>query len=476
MRIFQQRLSHDQADESQRHNVPVVTLSFADRRRSRQRLKLNTGEEVGLALEHGLVLVDGDWLADANGELIMVRAARETVLRITSGSNLQLTRAAYHLGNRHVTLEVGDGYLQLEHDPVLVDMLTQLGGLTLDQVQAAFNPDVGAYGEAIAMVMMKASMKTMRWHKRRSQQMNPNLHTAIPITTTHTITAMADTGLTTTEQATSAMFNLDMAQLGAILQLSSPALPIGGYSYSQGLEGAVEIGLIHDKHSASDWISQQLQWVVAHSEGPIWALLYDAWSSERFEDVVHWNSYFYALRETSEIRLETTQMGWSLNKLASELRWYSSERQKQLQQLQPMTLPAVHSLAAYSLNIDKTAALTAFFYTWLENQVTAAIKSVPLGQVAGQQILTTGLALLPSTVNEALARSTSAPPKVQSFAPSTLLCPPAMNINSIVYFVLKRYGYANFCPNSRLKPTHQKVASLEGRGRGPGRIRQDHLA
>lgn len=146
MRIFQQRLSHDQADESQRHNVPVVTLSFADRRRSRQRLKLNTGEEVGLALEHGLVLVDGDWLADANGELIMVRAARETVLRITSGSNLQLTRAAYHLGNRHVTLEVGDGYLQLEHDPVLVDMLTQLGGLTLDQVQAAFNPDVGAYG------------------------------------------------------------------------------------------------------------------------------------------------------------------------------------------------------------------------------------------------------------------------------------------------------------------------------------------
>lgn len=228
---------------------------------------------------------------------------------------------------------------------------------------------------------------------------------------------MANTGLTTTEQATSAMFNLDMAQLGAILQLSSPALPIGGYSYSQGLEGAVEIGLIHDKHSASDWISQQLQWVVAHSEGPIWALLYDAWSSERFEDVVHWNSYFYALRETSEIRLETTQMGWSLNKLASELRWYSSERQKQLQQLQPMTLPAVHSLAAYSLNIDKTAALTAFFYTWLENQVTAAIKSVPLGQVAGQQILTTGLALLPSTVNEALARSTSAPPKVQSFAP-----------------------------------------------------------
>src|SRR5699024_3023689 len=84
MRIFQTQLTADQVDTSQRHNAPVVTLSFEDRRRARQRVQLNTGEEVGIVLQTGHSLNDGDWLQDNSGQLIMVRAAQETILRVTS--------------------------------------------------------------------------------------------------------------------------------------------------------------------------------------------------------------------------------------------------------------------------------------------------------------------------------------------------------------------------------------------------------
>ncbi|CAM5202932.1 Urease accessory protein UreE [Castellaniella defragrans] len=124
----------------------TVTLTLAQRRRSRQRLVLTDGVAVGLAIERGAVLHEGDVLETGDGRHIRVQTAREDLLRVTAASPRALARAAYHLGNRHVALEVGEGYLQLSHDPVLADMLTQLGDVTATRVQAAFEPETGAYG------------------------------------------------------------------------------------------------------------------------------------------------------------------------------------------------------------------------------------------------------------------------------------------------------------------------------------------
>ncbi|WP_342743867.1 urease accessory protein UreE [Pollutimonas bauzanensis] len=127
-------------------NAPKAVLPFESRRRSRQKIELDNGEPVGLALNQGAVLRHGDVLMADDGGLIVVQAAIESVLKVTAQVPQQLARAAYHLGNRHILVEVGPDYLQLEHDAVLVDMLRQLGGVTVSEVKARFEPDAGAYG------------------------------------------------------------------------------------------------------------------------------------------------------------------------------------------------------------------------------------------------------------------------------------------------------------------------------------------
>lgn len=147
MRIIKKHLHGVKVAQALIRNAPIALLPLAQRRRSRQRITLSTGESVALVLHQGTVLRHGDLLVVEDGSLIAVQAASETVLRITADSVQQLTRAAYHLGNRHILLEIGPDYLQLEYDAVLVDMLQQLGGVTVVQAHAPFEPDTGAYGK-----------------------------------------------------------------------------------------------------------------------------------------------------------------------------------------------------------------------------------------------------------------------------------------------------------------------------------------
>jgi urease accessory protein len=123
----------------------VLTLAFDERRKSRLATTLDTGEEIGVMLPRGTVLGDGDILVADDGGLVRVVAAAQSVLRVTGVSALALTRAAYHLGNRHTPVEIGDGYLQLEDDPVLADMLRRLG-MKVEQANRPFAPETGAYG------------------------------------------------------------------------------------------------------------------------------------------------------------------------------------------------------------------------------------------------------------------------------------------------------------------------------------------
>ncbi|MEW6342920.1 MAG: urease accessory protein UreE [Paraburkholderia sp.] len=125
--------------------APTLTLDFDARRKSRLAATLDNGEEVALVLPRGTVLRDGDVLVAQDGGLVRVVAAAEAVLMVTARDRLTLTRAAYHLGNRHTPVEVGADYLKLEYDPVLADMLKRIGALA-EQVTLPFQPESGAYG------------------------------------------------------------------------------------------------------------------------------------------------------------------------------------------------------------------------------------------------------------------------------------------------------------------------------------------
>ncbi len=122
----------------------VLILSFDQRQKSRQRARLESGEEVGLNLPHGTVLRGGDRLRADDGRVIEVLAAAEPVSTAASVDPIELARAAYHLGNRHVAVQIGAGWLRYLRDHVLDGMVRALG-LTLTQEIIPFEPEAGAY-------------------------------------------------------------------------------------------------------------------------------------------------------------------------------------------------------------------------------------------------------------------------------------------------------------------------------------------
>ena len=125
--------------------APTLTLPYDARCKSRFAATLDSGEEVGVALPRGTVLRDGDMLVADDGGLVRVIAAAQSVLRVRAPDRLTLTRAAYHLGNRHTPVEVGIDELKLEADPVLEDMLKRLGA-QVERATLPFQPEAGAYG------------------------------------------------------------------------------------------------------------------------------------------------------------------------------------------------------------------------------------------------------------------------------------------------------------------------------------------
>jgi urease accessory protein len=122
-----------------------LILPYDRRQKSRMRVRLESGDEAGLSLERGGVLRGGDRLRADDGRIVLVEAAGEAVLRVTAADPIDLMRAAYHLGNRHVPLQIGPGWLRLGQDHVLEHMLEGLG-VTIAEEIAPFDPEAGAYG------------------------------------------------------------------------------------------------------------------------------------------------------------------------------------------------------------------------------------------------------------------------------------------------------------------------------------------
>jgi urease accessory protein len=167
-----------------------------------------------------------------------------------------------------------------------------------------------------------------------------------------------------------------------LLQFASPALPIGGYSYSQGLEAALESGLVHDADSGREWIARYLAEVVAQWDAPLFWRLLKAFETGDDASVALWSERFLASRDSAELRAETVQMGYSLTRLIAELgvadvTVLGAE----------VSLPSAFACAVSALGIPHDEALLAMLFSWLENQVLVCVKSVPLGQVAGQRML-----------------------------------------------------------------------------------------
>lgn len=158
-----------------------------------------------------------------------------------------------------------------------------------------------------------------------------------------------------------------------LLQLASPTLPVGAYSYSGGLEAAMEAGLVTDARSAQRWIGDVLEFSVLRMEAPMLRRMIEAPDAR-------WNEEFLASRETAELRAETVQMGYSLANLLRNL-------DIEIPEIEEMTFPMAFASAVRHWRIDPRQALTAYLWAWLENQVMAAVKAVPLGQTDGQKIL-----------------------------------------------------------------------------------------
>lgn len=175
-------------------------------------------------------------------------------------------------------------------------------------------------------------------------------------------------------------------ELIALLHLASPALPIGAYSYSQGLEAAIEAGVIADADDAGRWIAHGLD-IVADGEAVLLAQQYRNWAAGDVAAVAALNAWLLAMRESAELRQETEQMGWSLSRLLDELEWGEAEGRAALRAMQPLSLPTVYAYAAQRAGAALEGVLSAWLFAWAENQVAAALKAVPLGQVAGQRIL-----------------------------------------------------------------------------------------
>lgn len=184
-----------------------------------------------------------------------------------------------------------------------------------------------------------------------------------------------------------------------LLQLTSPTLPIGAYSYSQGLEYAVDVEWVNDESSTQHWISGLLQNNIGCLDLPCLLRLYQAWNNKDENAVKQWNQFVLASRESFELKKEDKDLGEHLQTLLVELHIPESQNWAPPTAVSYLTM---FSLAASHWGISAADTLSGFTWSWCENQVAAAIKSIPLGQTAGQRILSAAITIIPDVVDKAM--------------------------------------------------------------------------
>lgn len=207
------------------------------------------------------------------------------------------------------------------------------------------------------------------------------------------------------------IFNSDSLQLLRLLQITSPALPVGAYSYSEGIEYLCSNGTIQTESDLFDWLKRELSFGFVTNEAAIALRAHQSVLNGNLESLKYWNNWFSATRETEEIRLASWQMGQSLIKLWCQLPediTLSKNRQKiadflpQAKEnsqsnsqsnsqgnsiMQGCNYAIAFGIVAASLEIDARNTVVGYIYSWLSNLVSAAVRSVPFGQTSGQKII-----------------------------------------------------------------------------------------
>jgi urease accessory protein len=216
--------------------------------------------------------------------------------------------------------------------------------------------------------------------------------------------------VTTTITATTTAMTTELLQL---IWLASPALPVGGFSYSEALEAAIDHEHVHDEATCAEWLADQLHLSQARGDMALMAQAIPAWQTMNTARLQQLSAWVHASRETQEMRLQTEQMGRSL---LDWLRIQNKATDAALQlcsELRP-TYPMTMSLALSLAHAPLEQALQAYAFGWAENMTQAALKAVPLGQVSGQKILARLAQEIPEAVQHAMALSDDAR---QAFCP-----------------------------------------------------------
>lgn len=187
-------------------------------------------------------------------------------------------------------------------------------------------------------------------------------------------------------------------------QLISPQLPVGAYAYSQGLEYAAETGWVIDEDSARQWILGQLNNSLSKLDIPVLARLYHGWSQGDLDHIKHWNAFLLASRESSELLAEDQHLGSALYQLLADLGFDLSIKNGQhWPRDHPCSFATMFAMAANGWDIALVDAAQGYLWAWCENQVAAAIKIIPLGQTAGQRMLSTSIEHIPTAAAIGLA-------------------------------------------------------------------------
>lgn len=207
----------------------------------------------------------------------------------------------------------------------------------------------------------------------------------------------------------------DAGALLGLLRFASPSLPIGAYAYSRGLEQAVHSGAVHDEASAAAWILGLATHATARLDGPVLLRLQAAFEAHDLHAVERWNALLLASRESAELRLEDTQLGAALARLLTS---QGVSRAEAFCKRGDVCYASMFALAALHTGMPSSLSLLGFLWAQAEGQVSAAVRLIPLGQTAGQNLLSRLSSTLPACVATATALSDE---EIGAFTPGLAL-------------------------------------------------------
>ncbi len=346
-----------------------VRLTFDDRFRRRWRFTGLDGLSFLLDLPEARLLNDGDGLQLDSGGYVAVEALPEPLLEVAATDADALARIAWHLGNRHLPVQLGAGWLRLCADHVIEDLLCKLGA-TVRTVEAPFTPEGGGYSPSSA---------AHATHLDEHDHAAPAPEIAPPPNTVHaTHHDKHDHAAPAPEIASP-----PNAALYRIMTWLSSSYPVGAFSYSHGIEYAVEAGLVRDRASLTDWIAT----ILRHGSGKVdGALFAAAWRAAKTGDAAGLDrvaELAAAWRGTAEIALESSAQGTAFATVTTSAWADAALATLAARHGNKLAFP-VAAAVAMAPHVPLGDALSGYFTAFAANLVGAGVRLVPLGQTDGQ--------------------------------------------------------------------------------------------